>query len=69
MAEKELITVEKITVSKTYNLGNYQSVRFEMECSVPPVMVEDTQSIPEYYGRCCVALDNAFNANFKPQNK
>lgn len=60
-----MMTTEKITVSKTYNLGNYQSVRFEMECSVPTAEVEDEITINEYYGRACRALDGAFEANFK----
>lgn len=66
-AARQQVTVEKITVSKTYNLGNYQSARLEAECSVPETDVQDRATLSDYYAQALQALDEAFRRNF--QNK
>lgn len=61
--------IEKITVSRTYNLGNYESCRLEAEVSVEPKEVDDSDGINEDYRRSFVALDRAFFAIFNNTKK
>lgn len=60
--------IEKITVSRTYNLGNYESCRMEAEVSVEPKDVDDHDGINEDFRRSFEALDRAFHAIFNNKN-
>lgn len=62
------ITIEKITVSRTYNLGNYESCRLEAEVSVDLKEVDDDNGINEDFKRSFAALDRAFYAIFAKRN-
>ena len=61
--------IEKIVVSRTYNLGNYESCRMEAEVSVEPKEVDDNDGISEDYSKSFAALDAAFYAIFKKFKK
>lgn len=66
-SETATVLTSKIAVSKTYNLGNYQSARLEAECSITETDVQDRTTLSGYYFKAFQALDEAFRRNF--QNK
>ena len=52
-------SVDKITVERVFNIGNYQTIRFGMEVSVEDL--NSQEAVTDAYERCLTATETAFN--------
>lgn len=51
--------IEKITVERVFNIGNYQTVRFGMEVST--ACLNNQECVTDVYNRCLCSVETAFN--------
>lgn len=51
--------IEKITVERVFNIGNYQTIRFGMEVSTEGL--KNQEAVTDAYNRCLLAVETAFN--------
>lgn len=53
--------IEKITIERVFNVGNYQTIRFGMEVTPNPDEVATPEGVTETYNRALCAVENSFN--------
>ena len=54
--------VEKITVERVFNIGNFQTIRFGLEVTPNPEEVATPEGVAQTYNRALCAVENSFNA-------
>lgn len=58
-------SVDKITVERVFNVGNYQTIRFGMEVTPTPLNNVNQIDVTDIYNRCLCAVETAFNSIMK----
>ena len=53
--------VEKISVERVFNIGNYQTIRFGLEVTPNPEEVATPEGVAQTYNRALCAVENSFN--------
>lgn len=61
--------IEKITVERVFNVGNYQTIRFGLEVTPNPEEVSTPEGVKETYNRALYAVENSFNMIMKEKEK
>ena len=54
--------IEKISVERVFNIGNYQTIRFGLEVTPNPEEVATPEGVAKTYNRALCAVENSFNA-------
>lgn len=56
-----MLKIEKITVERVFNIGNYQTIRFGLEVTPNPEEVSTQEGVAQAYNRALYAVENSFN--------
>lgn len=64
-----MLRIEKITVERVFNIGNYQTIRFGLEVTPNPEEVSTPEGVEQAYNRALYAVENSFNKIMAEKNQ
>lgn len=56
-----MLKIEKITVERVFNIGNYQTIRFGLEVTPNQEEVSTQEGVAQAYNRVLYAVENSFD--------